>query len=85
MHFTYIAARSYALLGDVAAVREVVDDANRDYDDSTSDRDLLAGEVGGEFAFETPRAAACVAAAWTRGCLRHASVEVAPTARTAEG
>ena len=60
----YIAARSYALLGDVAAVRQVVDDANRDYDDSTSHRDLLANEVGGEFAFETPRAAACVAAAW---------------------
>ena len=60
----YIAARSYALLGDVAAVRQVVDDANRDYDDSTSNRDLLADEVGCEFAFEAPRAAACVAAAW---------------------
>jgi tetratricopeptide (TPR) repeat protein len=60
----YIAARSYALLGDAAAVRQVVDDANQDHDDSTSHRDLLADEVGGEFAFGTPRAAACVAAAW---------------------
>ena len=60
----YIAARSYALLGDVAGVRQVVDDANRDYDDSTSRRDLMGDEVGGEFAFGMPRAAACVAAAW---------------------
>lgn len=60
----YIAARSYALLGDVAAVRQAVDDANRDYDDSTSHRDLMGDEIGGEFAFGTPRAAACVAAAW---------------------
>jgi hypothetical protein len=42
----------------------VVDDANRDYDDSTSYRDLMGDELGGEFAFAIPRAAACVAAAW---------------------
>jgi hypothetical protein len=60
----YIAARSYALLGDVVAVRQIVEDAERDYDDSTSHRDLMSDEIGGEFAFGIPRAAACVAAAW---------------------
>lgn len=64
LRLRYIAARSYALLGDVAAVRRVVDDAETDYEDSSSRRDLMSGELGGEFAFGAPRAAACIAAAW---------------------
>jgi hypothetical protein len=49
----YNAARSYALIGDVPAVRALVDDADRDYAISNSQRDLMADEVGGEFAFGT--------------------------------
>jgi hypothetical protein len=63
LRLRYIAARSYALLGDVAAVRQIVDDAETDHDDS-SRCDLMSGELGGEFAFGAPRAAACIAAAW---------------------
>jgi hypothetical protein len=50
-------------LGDVAAIRQVVGDAETDHEDS-SRRDLMSDELGGEFAFGTPRAAACIAAAW---------------------
>jgi tetratricopeptide (TPR) repeat protein len=60
----YIAARSYALIGDVAAVQTIADDAERDYAASNESRDLMADEVGGEFDFGTARAAACLAAAW---------------------
>jgi hypothetical protein len=60
----YIAARSYALVGDVAAVRTLAEDADRDYAADNGQRDLMADEVGGEFDFGTARAAACLAAAW---------------------
>jgi hypothetical protein len=60
----YIAARSYALVGDVDAVRTLTEDADRDYSAGNDQRDLMADEVGGEFGFGTARAAACLAAAW---------------------
>lgn len=60
----YIAARSYALIGDVSAVQSLVHDSERDYDASGSYRDLMSDEVGGEFSFGTARAAACLAAGW---------------------
>jgi hypothetical protein len=60
----YIAARSYALIGDVAAVRSLVDDSKRDYAVSNGHLDLMTDEIGGEFDFGTARAAACLAAAW---------------------
>jgi hypothetical protein len=60
----YIAARSYALVGDVAAIRSVVNDAEHDYGAGEPPRDVLSDEVGGEFSFGTARAAACLAAAW---------------------
>jgi hypothetical protein len=60
----YIAARSYALLGDISSVREVLDQARRDQDDAANHHDVLSHEVAGEFAFGTGRAEACAAAAW---------------------
>jgi hypothetical protein len=60
----YIAARSYALLGDASAVACVVDDARRDEGDAEHRRDSLCDETGGEFAFGRGRADACAAAAW---------------------
>jgi hypothetical protein len=60
----YIAARSYALLGDHASVSSVVDRARRDQDDAEQHSDVLCEEIGGEFAFGGARANACAAAAW---------------------
>lgn len=60
----YIAARSYALLGDFQSVRTVLDEARYDRDDATKCRDLMSEEIGGEFAFAPARAEACAAAAW---------------------
>lgn len=60
----YIAARSYALLGDISSVTRVVDQARRDQDDAEQHRDSLCEETGGEFAFARARAEACAAAAW---------------------
>jgi hypothetical protein len=60
----YIAARSYALLGDHASVSHVVDLARRDQDEAGQHSDLLCEETGGEFAFGRARADACAAAAW---------------------
>jgi hypothetical protein len=60
----YIAARSYALLGDFSSAGQVVDQARRDQDDAGQHRDLLCEETGGEFAFSRARADACAAAAW---------------------
>ncbi len=69
----YIAARSYALLGDAASVGRVVDQARRDMDDAPGHRDLLSEEVAGEFAFGRARAEACAASAWLDlGCGREA-------------
>jgi hypothetical protein len=60
----YIAARSYALLGDHASVSHVVNRARRDQDEAEQHSDLLCEETGGEFAFGRARADACAAAAW---------------------
>jgi DNA-binding transcriptional regulator YiaG len=60
----FIAARSYALAGDGASVRRVLDLARRDQDDALRHTDLLSEEIGGEFAFGHARADACAAAAW---------------------
>lgn len=60
----YIAARSYALLGDPSAVAQVVSQARRDQDDADHRIDSLCEEIGGEFAFGRGRAEACAAAAW---------------------
>jgi len=60
----YIAARSYALLGDPSAVAQVVSQARRDQDDADHRSDSLSEEIGGEFAFGRGRAEACAAAAW---------------------
>jgi hypothetical protein len=60
----YIAARSYALLGDIASVAEVLSAARNDQEDADHYPDSLSTEVGGEFAFGHARAEACAAAAW---------------------
>lgn len=60
----YIAARSYALLGDAAATAQAIDQARRDQADGTQQRDLLSDDTGGEFAFSPARAEACAASAW---------------------
>lgn len=60
----FIAARSFALLGDVPSVAEVVDHAGQDQEDADQLRDSLTEETGGEFAFGRARAQACAAAAW---------------------
>jgi hypothetical protein len=60
----YIAARSYALLGDTSSVARVVDQARRDQDDAEQHSDSLCEGTGGEFAFGRARAEACAAAAW---------------------
>jgi transcriptional regulator with XRE-family HTH domain len=60
----FIAARSFALLGDTGSVRDVLSQARRDQDDADRLRDSLSDEVGGEFAFGRARAEACAAAAW---------------------
>jgi hypothetical protein len=60
----YIAARSYALLGDHPSVSRVVDRARRDQDEADRHGDSLCEGVGGEFAFSRARADACAAAAW---------------------
>jgi hypothetical protein len=60
----FIAARSYALLGDGSSVRQVLSEARRDQDEAMEGEDLLCDEIGGEFAFGRARADACAAAAW---------------------
>jgi hypothetical protein len=60
----YIAARSYALLGDTSSVSDVLQLARRDQDDAEQHTDSLCEETGGEFAFGRARADACAAAAW---------------------
>lgn len=60
----YIAARSYALLGDPDSVAEMLDQARRDQDEAERFHDPLSDETGGEFAFGHARAEACAAAAW---------------------
>ena len=60
----YIAARSYALLGDPSSVGRMLDQAHRERDHRAERRDLLSEEVAGEFAFGVARAEACAAAAW---------------------
>ena len=60
----YIAARSYALLGDSASVADVLEAARHDQDDADRHPDSLTLETGGEFTFGRARADACAAAAW---------------------
>jgi hypothetical protein len=60
----FIAARSYALMGDSYSAGQVVDQARRDQDDAGRQIDVLCEETGGEFAFGLARAEACAAAAW---------------------
>jgi hypothetical protein len=69
----YIAARSFALLGDSAGAAGVLDAARRDQDDAGQHHDSLCDGIGGEFAFGRARADACAAAAWLDlGCGREA-------------
>jgi len=60
----YIAARTTAAEGDSAAVSALVLSARDDLEAIDTARDELHHEIGGEFAFEPARAAACEAAAW---------------------
>jgi hypothetical protein len=60
----YIAARSYALLGDAVSVGKVLEAAWRDQEQAEQRADPLSDEVGGEFAFGRARAEACAASAW---------------------
>jgi hypothetical protein len=60
----YIAARSYALLGDASSVAAMVDQGRRDQDEAGQYCDVLSEQIGGEFAFSRARAEACAAAAW---------------------
>jgi hypothetical protein len=60
----YIAARSYALLGDASTVAAMVDQGRHDQDEAGQHRDVLSEQIGGEFAFSRARAEACAAAAW---------------------
>lgn len=64
LRLRYIASRSYALLGDVESVRDVLTAADQDWDDAAGRHDALSEETGGEFAFGAARAAACAAASW---------------------
>jgi len=56
-----IMARSFALLGDVGALRRLLGDIEAEGTPNSEDR--LAGRIGGEFAFGEARAAACLATA----------------------
>lgn len=76
----YIASRSYALLGDSVSVTEVLTSARIDQDEAHRHPDSLSGEVGGEFAFGQPRAAACAAAAWLDLRQGHEAFEAAQAA-----
>lgn len=58
----HIGARAAALLGDRPQTNEFLQLAQHDLEEPGHDR--LADEVGGEFAFDAGRAAACAAAAW---------------------
>ena len=60
----YIAARSYALLGDSASAADVLGCGRRDQDDAERHSDPLCEGIGGEFAFSRARADACASAAW---------------------
>jgi transcriptional regulator with XRE-family HTH domain len=60
----HIASRSYALLGDSAAVATVLREARHDQDDGVYQHDSLSEEIGGEFGFGSARAQACASAAW---------------------
>jgi hypothetical protein len=60
----FIAARSYALLGDASSVTHVIDEARQDQAIAEQHKDSLCEETGGEFAFGLGRAEACAAAAW---------------------
>ena len=60
----HIAARTKAAEGDAAAVSALTRVARDDLDALDTTRDELQHEIGGEFAFEPARAAACEAAAW---------------------
>ncbi|GIJ43948.1 hypothetical protein Val02_08340 [Virgisporangium aliadipatigenens] len=64
LRLRHIAARSYALLGDKVAVDRTLTDADRDRAVAALRQDELTTSVGGEFAFEEARAAACAAACW---------------------
>ncbi len=54
MRLRYIAARSYALLGDEAAARAVLGETLADQDEASQHADPLSEETGGEFAFSQP-------------------------------
>jgi hypothetical protein len=60
----HIAARTRSAIGDRAAVETLLNQSRSDRETADSQRDELAHEIGGEFAFGDARAAACAAAAW---------------------
>jgi transcriptional regulator with XRE-family HTH domain len=64
LRLKYIAARSYALMGDRSSVQEAINLARRDRDQAEGHPDELSCSVGGEFEFGEARAAACAAAGW---------------------
>jgi hypothetical protein len=64
LRLRYIAARSYALLGDATSVADVLAAARNDEEQAQHHADPLSAGIGGEFAFGRARAEACAAAAW---------------------
>lgn len=64
LRLRYIAARTYAGLGDTGATADVLAAARMDHDAMKSAGDELQNEIRGEFEFNDARAAACAAAAW---------------------
>ena len=60
----HIAARSHGLRGDTRALAEELELADADRNRGADKFDDLTDGIGGEFAFDKPRAAACAAAAW---------------------
>jgi hypothetical protein len=51
LRLKYIAARSYALMGDHSSVQEAINLAQRDRDQAEDHPDELSRSVGGEFEF----------------------------------
>ena len=71
-----IAARAHATLNDAVGVRTALAGAESARETMEGNRDELHDVVGGEFAFDDARAAACAAAAWLQvgdgeNALRH--------------
>ncbi|GAA2759999.1 helix-turn-helix domain-containing protein [Actinopolymorpha rutila] len=60
----YIAARAHAVAGNSHAAAQMLQAAQRDREDAERADDPLQDGVGGEFAFDDGRAAACATSVW---------------------